>query len=532
MGEVMEVGLRETTLRDYLRVLFRQKAAVITVFLAVMVIAYIGLRLKTPVYEAEVKILVSSEKQLMPSYHQGLMGSQRAGEALTQAEIVKSNPVIERAAKAMGLCQKSLDYEKKFSSPLKYRLIDFQVSSLNKKMGGFNLEQKQAFICRLAVDDLRGHIKVEPLRDTNILSIRVRDYSPVGAAIMANAVSRSYVIFDLEQQLAELQLKYGEKHQTIIQMKGNIERMVNNLGGERLADIEVIGPANVKIMEQASIPLKPIGPPKPLVFILALFIGIFLSIMIAFAFEYMDQSIKSPRDIESSLGLPLVGFTVKRKAWDKPLVKDAKRENQYTQSYRILSEQIYLLAKQKDIKSLLITACEVQEAGVVAANLGFCLTHGLGHKVLLIDANMRNPLLHKILNTPMSMGLAEVLNAKISFESASQNLGDGLTILPAGKAEPNTPALLDSLRMSQFIKTATEKYDIVLFNCAELKYPHDALLLSNHIDGIILSVSEAKTRRQVAKALIEPLKHKKANLIGVILHNRTFAIPKIIYNRL
>jgi len=83
----------------------------------------------------------------------------------------------------------------------------------------------------------------------------------------------------------------------------------------------------------------------------------------------------------------------------------------------------------------------------------------------------------------------------------------------------------------ELLKTAKERYEIVLIDGANLKDSKDAVALCSYADGVALVVNEGKTRRQVVKAAIAPLEQKKANILGVILNNRTFAIPKAIYER-
>ena len=105
----MEKYENSATLRDYMRVLFRQKSVTIVTFFTVMATVAAGLMFKTPVYEAQVKMLISAEKQLSSPYYRELLG-QRVEVALTQSEIVKSNPVIERAVRVLGLFRRPLDY--------------------------------------------------------------------------------------------------------------------------------------------------------------------------------------------------------------------------------------------------------------------------------------------------------------------------------------------------------------------------------------------------------------------------------------
>jgi Mrp family chromosome partitioning ATPase len=85
--------------------------------------------------------------------------------------------------------------------------------------------------------------------------------------------------------------------------------------------------------------------------------------------------------------------------------------------------------------------------------------------------------------------------------------------------------------MADLIKQVAAKYDAVLIDCANLMESKDVLSLIAHTDGVVLLVNETKTRKQVAKSAIAPLEQKKARIVGAILGNRTFAIPRVIYER-
>lgn len=223
--------INETTLRDYLRVLFRQKFVIATTVITVCATVFIGLKLKTPVYESRVKMLITAEKQVEATYYKEMYEGRNVQQTLTQSEIVKSSPVVNRVVRALALDKRPLDDEKRFSSPLKAMLIDYNVRAFHQKIEGFPEEQKEAFLFRRAVESLKENIRVEPIRDTNMFTISVRDHDSVGAAIIANVVSRSYVMFDLEQQLAELKLKYGEKHPTVNLIEDSIAALNKTLSG-------------------------------------------------------------------------------------------------------------------------------------------------------------------------------------------------------------------------------------------------------------------------------------------------------------
>ncbi len=528
----MEVySSKETTLRDYLRVLFRHKAIIITTLISVVTTVFIGLELKTPVYVANVKMLISAQKEIETKYYRGIYSGSKPLVS-THIEMVKSKLVIERVVKALGLYQRPLDYEKNFSTRLKAFLIDRRLKKRKIGLEKMTPEQKRALFFNMAMGSLTGSISATPLKDTNIFMISVRDFSPVVAAIIANSVSRSYVIFDLEQQVAELQLKYGEKYSTVLQLRDYIEKLYKSLDGKPLSSIEAIGPATVKIISQAQIgvPVRIVGRRLGLIF--AFFTSMFLGVMLAFVFDYLDQTLKSPQDIETFFHIPFLGSIPKRKSKDKLLISDANPlPTKYTQSFQNLSDQMYLLMKDKNLKSLLITDAEgSEETTAIIANLAIYSSCKRGHRVLIIDANLRNPLVSKIFKIPNNNGLNHVLKEKIPFEDAIQDLGSHLHVLPAGEAVFNPITLLDSSVMSDVIKKAKEQYEIVFINCIDLNKFSDAVILSSIADGTVVIINEGKVKRQVVKSAIAPLEQKKINMVGVILNNRTYVIPKIIYD--
>lgn len=522
----MDANFQVISLRDYIRVIFRHKGVIITTFFLIIIGAIIGMELRTPVYKAQVTMLVSAEKQIDSPYYRNLSGHEI--DQLTPSGIVNSNPVIKRAVNVLRLHERPSDYEKQFCSPLKASLIDLQLK--RSKSNGNASVDGPAYRFRMAVEGLKKNIDVEPIRDTNLFAIIVSDFSPEAAAEIANVVSRSYVIFDLEQQLAELRLQYGEMHPTVVQLKNHIDTMVTTLNGKILPDIDAIGPATVKVIEQAEVPLEPTGTNKKITLLLAMLLAPFTGIMLAFGLEYIDHTIKSPQDIMTFLNLPNLGSIPKNGFRGNGLLKDGKQGTASYQFYQKLSDNICLLIRDKNIKSLLITAASPLErsAGVIA-NLGNLLSTKAGQKVIIIDANLKAPALNKIFDISEGPGLADVLERKTPFEKATQDIRPNLTVLPAGDTQLEPALLLESTRMGDVIKIAKEKYGLVLIDYSNLMNLRDTCILSSYLDGVILVVSEGKTRLHAIKSLIEPLRENKVNLIGTVLDNRTFPIPKVIY---
>ncbi|MBM2832960.1 MAG: exoP 1 [Candidatus Brocadiaceae bacterium] len=528
----MKHNLDESTLRDYLTIIFRHKVVIITTFLAIMICTVIGLELKTPVYQAQVKMLVSAEKQTSSPYYRE-MGGSRQGD-LTQSEIVNSNPVLGRAVRVLKLDERPNDYEKYFCTPIKTCLLNLtawaqDLKSKLSKSDEIPPEKMQLYMLRCATEALKGNISVASIRDTDLFTITVADFDPEMAATIANVVSRSYVIFDLEQQLVELQVKHGEKNQLVVQLKDNIDEMTKNLNGTMLSNTEAIGPASVKIIEQAQIPFEPTGTSKYVNIALAFSMSIFLGIMLAFGLEYVNQTFKSAQDIEEYLNLPVLGSITK----NGHNGKSSRHIDTGLCAYQPLADQMYMMVNDNKLKSILITALSPLEGSSrVIAYLSKYLSQEAHHKIFIVETNLKQPSLHTFFDTGGKPGLAEVLEGKSTLEDATVKINECLSVLPAGKTTLNPTTLLNSSRMREVINTVREKTDMLFVDYAYLGSIKDVRILSSLVDGIAIVVTEGKTRRPVIKAAITLLEQSKANVIGTILNNRTFVIPKIIYNRL
>ena len=522
-----------TTLRDYLNVLLRHKALIITTVITVVATVVIGLQLKTPVYEAQVTMLISAEKQVEAPYYKELMGYRANEIVLTQSEMVKSRPVIERVVKSVGLYRWSPDYEKKFCSSLKKIFMDFKAKMPkmpDKKEAHLTEEQKKKRSFLRAVEDLKKNIKVEPVRDTNLFTISAQDFSPLGAAILTNVISRSYVIFDIEQQLAEKQLKYGEKHLSVIQMKDNIAMMGKSLDGEPLSNIEAIGPASIKIVEQAQIPLKPTGPKKRLVVLLALVMGSFLGIMLAFGFEYLDDTVKGVEDIERLkwpfLGnIPEIDSGGKTTELEKDLFSHIKPKDPIAEAYRtIRTSVIFSSTEERPLKSIIITSPGPQEGKTTTlCNLGITMAQGQ-NRVLLVDADMRRPRLHEVFKDKNELGLSNFLSGQADFSKLVQKTEiDNLFLVSGGSQPPNPSELLASRKMKEFITHAKSEFDFILFDTPPSAIVTDAVILSQAVDGTIIVLQSGRTNKRALPRVNQVLKDARARIIGTLLNRISLA---------
>ncbi len=615
-----KISERQTTARDLLKVIFRRKFVILYAVCIVMSALYIGVQLQAPEsYEAKVKMLISAKKNIESPYYKNITDTRSMETTLTQSELVKSNPVIERVVRILKLNEIPLDYEKKISSPLRGLLVDWKNKHIARKLEKYSEKEKAEFLFQMAAIELKEKIEVAPIKDTDLFTIIVTDYDARQAARLANTVSRSYCIFDLEQQLAELQQRYGDKHLFVLQLKDNLRKLEDNLTQEQISNIEAIGPASVKIIEQAVVPIEPVKEHKEVVFIFAFFVSIFLGITLAFSFEYMDTTFKSPLEIKAELGkTPLLGdipaprapvvvkillglrkliytalgaaiafilaqilITALSSDASNPVVsffragpgisntgkallpfmvlplifavifmdkavmcavnaltrnalfgKNLAPESPYQQTCAAVASHICRTLKEKTVKSAVIASVPAsEENAAIAANLAFHAA-GKSANILLIDAGLNHAAsLHKIFKLSASPGLTEAISGNAPLDSAIRKAQSNLCLLTAGGKAVDPGEIIDSAQMSELIKNAEKKFDYVFIYFPDLKRLKEARALASFSNGIILMAAESRTRKEVFKALIEPLQQKGTEIIGAVYSNRTYPIPKVIYER-
>jgi Mrp family chromosome partitioning ATPase len=529
--------MNEMTFRDYLKILFRHKWVIVVCVLVVTAAVAIGLKFKTNKYAATVKFLITGQKQAESPYYADLNTAPNTPLTLTQSEIVKSSPVVERALQAILNYKPLADfptYEKRFASELKRQWIDFRNKQMEKNFikRGFKPEQIQALRYRSALAELKSNIEVEPIRDTNLFTITVKDYDPVGAAIQANIVSRSYIIFDLEQQLSEMQLKYGDKHLAVSQLKDSIRGMIQKLNGQPLPDTEAIGPASVKIVEQAGIPTQPAERSKKVMLALAVMLGAFLGFGLAFIFEYMDQTARGPMDIEKDLGVRHLGSVIKKPFMTAVLTQDTSARDSYTRSYRQLADQLYMALKDRQSQTVLLASpSDKEKSALTAFNLAIFFADYLSLKVLLVDANLRRPSIAKLLKTRVKFGLAELVAGDADMTRASCAVNANLHVIASNTAASNPITIFERPRMKTLIAEWKQDYDLVIFDAANLGEYKDAYILSDMVDQVVMVLRQGVSRRPLAKYVINALRGRKTNLLGAILKGRAHYIPRFIYER-
>jgi capsular exopolysaccharide synthesis family protein len=277
--------------------------------------------------------------------------------------------------------------------------------------------------------------------------------------------------------------------------------------------------SNIKLIEPAIVPDEPEFPDEVLSYGLGIPLGLFLAISFALFREYVDNTIKRGEDFEDC-GFTFLGSIPEfKKLKGRRLVSRTDPNDPVYEAYRKVLSSIHFVRLDAPSKSLLVSSIDPKEgSSTTAANLGILLARE-GKKVLLVDADLRRPSLHRLFKCSNRIGLADLLLAKTDVERVISNSGiEGLSIVPSGPTPPDTSLLLKSNRMRDLIDNLAKEYDILLFDCAPLLVKNDAILLMSHVEDIVLvSRKDVSTRHAISRAE-QLVKSAKITPIGIVLN--------------
>ncbi len=522
---------KSVSIRDYTRIFFKHKFMITTLVAVTMVTVHIGLAMRTPMHTAKVQMMISGAKKTEADYYRGVIaGSLVAGHS----QLVRSTSVIVPVIEALELYKRPLDYEMKYASKIKRFFIDYEFGEQLKEFEHISEQERNSILFQNALGTLQSNIDVESSEDSPLFNITVTDFNPNEAVRIANAISRSYVIYDLEQQQVEYELEFGAKNSKVLQIKHHIEDFRKHLDGKLLPGLEAMGPASIKIVEQARYAQRVFYKPADSVArLMSLIMSLSLGFLIAFTLEFLSQKIQSPQDIEMLLGLTSLGSIPRAVSRRERLINYGNpRHTKYIKTYQSLSNQIYVMMNRQEKNIALITDAEGSlDTTYVVANLGICLSGDIGHKVMLIDANLRSPSIHKVFDISNDKGVSEILVGTSEFESVIFEVRPNLYVMPTGRSTVNSSAQLGSSLMGEIMKKAGSIVDFVIVIGANIKDSSDIVLLSTHADGIIIVINEGQVKQQIVQRALKAFEQKNIAIIGAIINNRSHVIPEIIYNR-
>ncbi len=277
-------------------------------------------------------------------------------------------------------------------------------------------------------------------------------------------------------------------------------------------------PETVRMLEPAG-PGVPMSPRARDIILLGLVIGCSLGLALALGQEYLDNRVHSPEDAEGLTSLPTLGVVPMIPHTRNPTLTDLDSGALVTECYRAIRTAVQFSSVDNPIRTMVVTSAKPGEGKTVTAiNLATVMAFQ-GLKVILVDADLRRPSMHKFMEVSTAPGLTDVVAGQISLREALRPTKvENLRVLPCGERAPNPAELLGSEAMTQAIESLRLEADLVIFDTPPCLPVTDAEVLASQVDAVTVVIEAGRSQKDAVKSTMELLFQVRARVIGVILN--------------
>jgi capsular exopolysaccharide synthesis family protein len=336
-------------------------------------------------------------------------------------------------------------------------------------------------------------------------------------------------------------INYNILKQEIETNKGLLEGLMQR---SKENDVTMAGtPNNIHVVDYASIPKGPVGPRRTQAVFLALVVSLALGIGLALFLEYLDDTVKTPSDIERGLRLaslaviPIAGKSATQRLFPlrfrgngnghrnssgRELLINSDGPSLQAEAYRHLRTSVLLSTPGHAPNTLLVTSSVPAEGKTTTVVNTATVLAQTGAKVLVIDADMRRPRLHQVFGTNNDAGLSSILSSQMSeaevLSMVTQYEDTNIYLMSSGAIPPNPAELLGSDQFRNLLKTVSGTFQHVIIDSPPIASFTDGVLISSMVDGVLLVVQGGKTSKQVVKRTRQMLHEIGAKIVGVVLN--------------
>jgi capsular exopolysaccharide synthesis family protein len=293
--------------------------------------------------------------------------------------------------------------------------------------------------------------------------------------------------------------------------------------------------SNMRIVDRAEVPRGPFKPDITLNLLLSIIFGLSLGGGAALLLNYLDNTVKNELDIQRYAGVPALGFIPlyqplhvvgenqqpSTSQYSADIACHADNHSSFSEAFKSLRTSFLMASPERAPRHVVVTSCEALEGkSTVATNLAIALTQ-LGRRVVIVDADLRRPRVHKVLAVPNELGLSSFLSGNASASEILQESGvPDLLAVTSGPLPPNPSELLASKALDTFLEKLDElgPFDHVFFDSPPLLQMADAVLLANRMDATILVTREGRTTHQALASGAKRLRQSRARILGAVLN--------------
>ncbi len=405
-------------------------------------------------------------------------------------------------------------------------------SEYNEKLETYKPDYPQMVRLKKRIDQIKGKIDLEVKK---VVSSVKKDY---GAAVKRENQLRSAIeaqkkeALEMNLRSVQYQILKREADTNKELYKGLLQRLKESGVSEALTA------SNIQVLDRAEVPKAPFKPRKTRNIMLSVIVGLLGGIGLAFFTEYLDNTIKTPEDIEKKVYLPPLGLVPQYTNADNngalqkvEYIAHSDGRSPISEAYRSIRTFLLLSTGGKPPRVMAVTSPARDEGKTTTViNTAISLTKS-DVKVLIIDADMRKPRLHHIFDLDNTVGLSAFLSGNVEFGDGLIKTSDiqNLDVITSGPIPPNPAELLSSYRFSELIHSLYPLYNFIIIDTPPVMGISDPLIVGSQADGVIMVVKSGKTPKEAAQETRRMLEGVNAKILGVVLNSVSQADMRYSY---
>jgi len=432
----------------------------------------------------------------------------------------KPNPIVEELQTELARLegQRAGLLEEYTAESHSVRAVDAQIDNLKQQLSQ-QLKTVLASTTRAT----------SPVHDQLLTDAARNRATAVAARKRVAALGR--ILGPAEAKLSDMPSK--EKELTRLVRAQNVADRVYTLLLEKYHEVrvaEAMRLSSARLVESAVIPEFPIKPRKKLNIALACIFGLILGVMLASLVEYLDDTIKDPDEVDKLLGIPVLGTVPRFPQEEVVLVTEADRKSRLAEAFRTTRSNLGFVSVDQPARALLVTSADAEEGKTfMVANMAITMAQE-GKKVIIVDADLRRPSLHRLFGVDNTEGVSNVLVGERDIEEVLKSTDvEGLQVLPSGPLPPNPVELLASDKMAQLCKALVERADFVLYDSPPAIMVSDAATLASRVDGVILVIEQGGPARKLISDARDLLVRAHGRIVGAILNKMSREAGRYYY---
>ena len=483
----MSANGAEMTLRDYGGVVQRRKWMVIAAVILCTLTAVVLTALQTPIFAASAEVLVQPRGQ----------------DGFFEDETQNVNST---------------------------RAIDTEIQVIEGQ------EVKQRVQENLVLSEPPPDASASAVGSTDVISIAVGDTNASNASTLADAYALAYVEVRREQSVNELLKVSAEVQVAIDGIQAQIDvldeadsrrtALVNQLSSfnatlDQLRVDTALRTGGVAIIKSAEVPTNPIEPTPARTAVLAAVVGLFVGLGGAFLLDYLDDKVRSESDLEALVDRPVLAVVPIGPPPDNRPIAISEPSHDAVEAYRGLRTNLQFLGLDRPMRVVQITSSMAGEGKTTTStNLAVVLAQA-GHRVALVDADLRRPRVHEVFAVPQTPGFTDLLlgaEAKDVVNDADIDGGYRLSVYASGSVPSNPSEMLSGRRVKQLLTDMGSHYDYVIVDSAPILPVSDSVALSGSVDGVFVVAQAGRVTDGNVIETLGRLDRVAAPILGFVLN--------------